>query len=316
VSTAAGTGGGTERVIYRQILRDSTRWDGFAIRPGDIVITTPTKCGTTWTQMICALLVFQDPQLPRALDRISPWLDMLTRPLEEVLTDLAAQTHRRFIKTHTPLDGIPFDKRVTYICVGRDPRDVAMSWDNHRENQDRGAMMRARDQALGLVDTSVDTLRPADPDADARDRFFEWVDDDTPPSEAACTLLLTLHHLQTVWDQRDAGNVVLLHYEDLQADLAGQMRELADRLEITVDDACWSDLVDAASLDWMRARADLLAPNAAEAIWYDNKRFFNRGTSGQWRDLLDDNDLVRYTKRVGALASLDLVDWLHREPLP
>lgn len=36
------------------------------------------------------------------------------------------------IKTHTALDGLPWDDRVTYVCVGRDPRDVALSWDNHR----------------------------------------------------------------------------------------------------------------------------------------------------------------------------------------
>ena len=81
--------------------------------------------------MICALLIFQTPTFDRSLDLISPWLDMLTRPLDEVVADLDAQQHRRFIKSHTPLDGLPFDERVTYICVGRDPRDVAISWDHH-----------------------------------------------------------------------------------------------------------------------------------------------------------------------------------------
>jgi hypothetical protein len=38
---------------------DSSRWDSFERRPGDIIICTPPKCGTTWTQMICALLVLQ-----------------------------------------------------------------------------------------------------------------------------------------------------------------------------------------------------------------------------------------------------------------
>ena len=40
---------------YRSLVADSARWDGFAFRTGDIVISTPTKCGTTWTpQMLCA----------------------------------------------------------------------------------------------------------------------------------------------------------------------------------------------------------------------------------------------------------------------
>jgi hypothetical protein len=305
-----------QRVVYRQFVRDSTRWDGFAFRSGDIVISTPTKCGTTWTQMICALLVFQTPDFGGPLDRVSPWLDMLTRPLDEVLADLQRQTHRRFIKTHTPLDGLPFDERVTYVCVGRDPRDVAMSWDNHQTNQDRSAMLRARSVALGGGEAPPDGRDPADRPASARDRFWAWVDDPTPPTAAACTLWLTLHHLQTFWDVRDAANVVMLHYGDLKSDLDGQMRLLSERLGIPIVAERWPKLVEAATLERMRANADQLAPNAAEAIWHDNQRFFHRGTTGQWRDLLDHDDLVRYASRVDELAPRDLADWAHHNDRP
>jgi sulfotransferase family protein len=44
-----------------------------------------------------------------------------------VFAQLAAQEHRRFIKTHTPLDGIPLDPRVTYLVTARHPLDVAVS---------------------------------------------------------------------------------------------------------------------------------------------------------------------------------------------
>lgn len=37
---------------------DSSRWDGFKPRDGDVIISTPPKCGTTCIQMICALLIF------------------------------------------------------------------------------------------------------------------------------------------------------------------------------------------------------------------------------------------------------------------
>lgn len=89
-------------VRYHSIIADSARWGGFALREGDLIISSPPKCGTTWTQMICALLIFQSPDLPRPLDQLSPWLDQLLRPLDSVVADLEAQTHRRFIKSHTP----------------------------------------------------------------------------------------------------------------------------------------------------------------------------------------------------------------------
>ena len=131
---------------YVGTVYDSNRWDGLELRPGDIIIAPPPKCGTTWTQMICALLILQEPELPLPLNRLSPWIDMVTRARTEVFADLQAQTHRRFIKTHTPLDGIPNDPRVTYICIGRDPRDVALSIDHHIDNTDVGAFLEAREE--------------------------------------------------------------------------------------------------------------------------------------------------------------------------
>src|SRR4051812_44551059 len=123
-------------VRYRSLISDNARWDGFTFRPSDIVISTPPKCGTTWTQMLCALLVFDGPDFPAPLSQISPWLDQSLRPLDEVYARYEAQRHRRFIKTHTPLDGVPMPDDVTYVVVGRDPRDVMISMEHHWANMD------------------------------------------------------------------------------------------------------------------------------------------------------------------------------------
>src|SRR5690606_289651 len=100
---------------YLSAEEDSGRWFDFSFRPGDIVVSTRSKSGTTWMQMICALLVFESPTLPRPLGDLSPWLDHLVVSKEKVFTLLAAQQHRRIIKTHTPLDGIPLVPEATSI---------------------------------------------------------------------------------------------------------------------------------------------------------------------------------------------------------
>src|SRR5687767_15368543 len=105
--------------VYRCGLTDSSRWRELQLRPDDIVISTPPKCGTTWMQMICALLIFQSPKIDRPLANISPWVDMQIRPREEVFALLEAQQHRRCIKSHTPLDGLPSNPELTYIGVAR-----------------------------------------------------------------------------------------------------------------------------------------------------------------------------------------------------
>jgi hypothetical protein len=300
------------RERYHNLVFDSARWDGFVFRPGDIVISTPPKCGTTWTQMICALLIFQTTTFDRSLDLISPWLDMQTRDPAAVRADLDAQTHRRFIKTHTPFDGLPHDPDVTYICVGRDPRDVFRSWDNHVDNMNIPAIFAARERAVGLDDVMDLLAQGPPPRAETEiERFWVWVDDDTRATDAM-SLLETLHHLQTFWDARSHPNVVLLHYNDLQTDLDGEMRRLAAILGIEVPADRWPELVAAATFESMRSRADEVAPDTTNAIWNDNRRFFNRGCSGQWHDFLDDDDLARYDRRVAALADPELATWAHQ----
>ena len=298
---------------YEGTVYDSSRWDGFALRPGDIIISTPPKSGTTWTQMICALLVLQEPELPLPLDRLSPWIDMVTRARTDVFADLGAQTHRRFIKTHTPLDGIPDDPAVTYICVGRDPRDIALSIDRHIDNTDRGAFLEARERAAAIDGVQLEPLPPPRPRPHAeRDRFWQWVDDETPSTQIGSSLRRTIEHLQTFRDAAEDLDVVWLHYDDLTADLEGQMRGLAAHLGIAVPEHRWPSMVEAATFESMRNRADWTVPGGRDH-WIDPVAFFSRGTSSQWRDLLSADDLARYAARVRTLASDDLVEWLHRD---
>lgn len=296
---------------YKTILYDSTRWDGFSFRAGDIVISTPPKAGTTWTQRICALLIFQTPQLDKPLGTLSPWLDMLTRPLADVLSDLEQQTHRRFIKSHTPMDGLPLDERVTYVCVARDPRDVALSWDNHFANANFATIFGLRETAVGNDDIAEFIEQGPPPRAETeRERFWDWVHDDAPPTEKL-SLKGVLHHLSSFWAARHRPNVVLLHYDDLKSDLEGQMRALAGRLGIEVPEESWPALVKAATFEEMRRAANDVAPGAAEKIWHDNTRFFNRGTSGQWRTLFGDGDHARYDARVREMVDPELAAWVH-----
>ncbi len=207
---------------YKTLVCDSSRWDGFGFREGDIIISTPPKCGTTWTQTICALLIFQTPDFPQALDLISPWLDQTLRPLAAVFSDLDAQEHRRFIKSHLPFDGLPYDERVTYICVGRDPRDVAVSWDNHMGNLDLEAFVALRGAAVGNDDLPELMANMPVPAASEHERFWQRVDDDAPLTATVTGLAYTLHHLSSFWRERDRANVLLLHYGELKADLEGR----------------------------------------------------------------------------------------------
>ncbi|QLE70298.1 sulfotransferase domain-containing protein [Streptomyces rectiverticillatus] len=306
--------GDDERVLYRGTRYDSARWRGFAFRPGDIVISTPPKCGTTWVQMICALLILQEPVLRQPLSVLSPCLERRARARSDVVADLEAQGHRRFIKTHIPLDGLPLDPSVTYICVGRDPRDAALSMDSQRQNVNAAALGAARQAVPGDDGALPDA--PSPHAGGKLERFWQWADDETPPTVLRPSLVRTLRHFRTFRDAPEGIHVVLLHFDDLRADLEGRMRSLADRLAVTVPEPRWPELVSAATLESMRARAAFTAPSAHEGVWRDDARFFRRGTSGQWKELLDAQGLARYRARVDAIGCPDdVVDWAHHGSL-
>jgi len=252
-------------VRYANVIFDRGRWEGFALRPDDIVISTPPKCGTTWTQMMIALLVFQTPDLPAPLAHLSPWLDMRTRARREVVADLEAQQHRRFIKTHTPLAGLPLVPGVTYITVGRDPRDVALSMGDHMATIDFGAFLTACAAAAetdGVPMPALPPLPPEDLDQTDRAKFWRWVREGAPATSGTSSLLVTLTHVQSFWDVRDTANV-MLHSADLKTDLEEQMRDLAGRLGIDVPEEKWpADRPQQRHRDL--ARPDRLLPQGTE----------------------------------------------------
>ncbi len=299
------------RTRYRTSLEDSARWDGFAFRPGDVVISAPSKTGTTWTQMICALLVFQRPELPAPLTTLSPWLDLRLRPVGEVHATLAAQRHRRFIKTHTPLDGLPTDDRVTYLAVGRDPRDVVLSLRHQSANLDR----RVIADLLGEPAPAATAAVPTDDPRDVRAYVRRWMEADDPPEGNLDTLRGIVWQCSRAWERRHEPNVVLVHYADLTRDLEGQLRRLAAALEIEVADADWPLLVDAAGFDRMRQLASDLVPDERLGLLKDAGRFFRRGGTGQWRSVLSADELDRYAERLATLAAPDLAHWLHHGTL-
>ena len=293
----------------RSLFYDSARWDGFAFRDDDIIVATPAKCGTTWTQRIVSLLVFDSVELPQPLAHVSPWLDMLTRPLPDVIAELEAQTHRRFIKTHLPFDALPFDERVTYLTIGRDPRDVAISRRNHSDNMD---MEKVVEEVKAVVGPDEDVSSASGYSHDPQ-WFREWTD--AEQVDGPSTLQTLVRQIGSYWHERHRPNVVLLHYGDLQRDLVGQMEDLAGRLGIAVTRERLAELAPAAGFDTMKAEASLVAPNADQTFWRNTSDFFKAGTNGQWQGLVSDDDLAHYEKRLHELVDDEFADWLEHGTL-
>ena len=153
---------------------DSTIWNDLKFRDDDIVIATYAKSGTTWMQQIVAQLMFDgDPDISVA--EMSPWVDLRVPPKEVKLPLLEAQTHRRFMKTHLPVDAIRFCPKAKYLYIGRDGRDVVWSMYNHHVNANQ-TWYDALNDTPGRVGPPIEP-----PPDDIRQYWREWLDRDGHP---------------------------------------------------------------------------------------------------------------------------------------
>lgn len=282
---------------------DSMRWDGFKPRRGDIIVATPIKSGTTWTQMICALLVHQSPELPEPLTRLSRWLDRHTDPIDELLAHFEAQPFRRIIKTHTPLDGLPYFEEVSYVFCGRDPRDVFLSMCDHMKNLSEASMADIARRA-GLA------APPALPE-NPNDIFAMWLTlGEQPWMRDGFPFGSVLDLTRTYWEFRQLPNLIFLHYADLTARLDEEMRRLSAFLEIPVDDEKWPTLVRAATFESMKERADDVAPGAHHGEWKKPSDFFRMARMGQWQDVLTPENQELYEQVTRERLEPELKTWL------
>lgn len=292
--------------IYRTWISDSRRWNAYRPRTGDVVIATYPKCGTTWMQQIVGLLVFQSPE-PRPVGEIGAWLDRRLDPLDEILARFEAQSHRRFLKSHMPFDGMPIHDDVRYIHVARDGRDACLSFHN-QVTRFRGETLRQLD-AEGMADEWIGRPFPEIP-ADPRDFFQKWLREGVAGAEDGTPQLSYFDLERTYWQARHRANLLMVHYRDLKADLDGEMRRVAGFLDIPVDEAIWPSLVQAATFENMRRDGAVLAPRAMKLFSGGPADFFQKGENDRWRGVLSEDDLAAYEQKVERRLSPSCGHWL------
>lgn len=276
---------------------DSTIWNDLRFRDDDIVIATYAKSGTTWVQQIVSQLLFDGADdLPVA--EMSPWLDLRVPPKEIKLPLVEAQTHRRFLKTHLPVDALVFSPRAKYVYIGRDGRDVVFSMYNHHANANE-SWYEALNETPGRVGPPIER-----PPESVRQYFLDWLARDGHP------FWPFWENVRSWWAIRSLPNVLLLQFSELKADLPGQVRRIAGFLGIPIDERRFPILVEHCGFEWMKAHATKSVPLGG-AFWDGGaETFIHKGTNGRWRDVLTPQDVAAYEARAQAELGSQCASWL------
>lgn len=282
---------------------DSTIWNDLRFRDDDIIISTYAKAGTTWVQQMIAQMMFGGhPDV--AVADMSPWLDLRVPPKAEKLPLVEAQTHRRFLKTHLPVDALVYSPKAKYLYIGRDGRDVVWSMYNHHVNAN-DVWYSALNDTPGRVGPPIGV-----PPDSPRQYFLDWLDGDGFPFWSFW------ENVRSWWAIRDLPNLLMLHYGALKADMPGQMRRMAGFLDIEIDESRWEQILEYCSFDWMKAHATQSVPLAG-AFWDAGAGvFINKGRNGVWRDGLTADDSRRYEERAVAELGPECAGWLLTGELP
>jgi len=278
--------------VYRSAVMDNARWAGFEPRPDDIFVCTPSKCGTTWMQTIVANLLWPDADVPGPIvNGISPWIEAKFMPAEAMHAMLKAQTYRRAMKSHSPADAIPWFPQAKYITGARDGRDAFMSWCNHVQRMKMIDMLNARAAEEGIAPMKKF-------DGDYRAYFKEWLAENN-----------FFDIVASYWAKRDEPNLLFVHYNDMKTDLEGEMRRVAAHLDITIPESKWPAVVQRCTFEGMR-KADKAISDFSMGFEGGIEGFLFKGTNGRWHDVLTDDDVAAYRRRVAELLPSDAARWI------
>ena len=179
---------------------DDVRAKGLAteLRPTDIVVTPYGKSGTTWTQQIVHTLRTRGDMEFDDISRVVPWLEVSAA----LGIDLNAEqkANPRAFKSHLAWDDMP--RGGKYINVVREPAAAAISMFRFQEGWflEPGAMT-ADEFVMGTFVASRG--------------YFQ--------------------HLKSWWARRNDADVLFLVYEEMLADPAAAIQQIASFMGIDLD---------------------------------------------------------------------------------
>lgn len=276
---------------------DSTIWNDFEFRDDDIIISTYGKSGTTWMQQIVSQLLWPGVEGLDVAD-MSPWLDLRVPPKDVKLPEVTKQSHRRFLKTHLPVDALVFSPEAKYLYIGRDGRDVVWSLYNHHSTAN-DLWYEALNDTPGRVGAPI--RRPI---GDVLEYFQDWLAYDGFPWWPFW------ENVRSWWEIRHLPNVLFIHFADLKSDMPGEIRRIAEFLQIDIHEEKWDKMLEICSFDYMKANATKSVPLGG-AFWDGGaETFINKGINGVWQEVLSDADNTLYAERARRELGEACANWL------
>ena len=244
------------------------------------------------------------------------------------------QIKRRIFKSLEPVESMPFNKNAKYIFVARDFRDIVWSYYNQYTllTEAAFAAWNAEKYYEFKPFPSPKTLKYPDGDYEGDNdgdigftqydlwKQMVYISDgidcgDNQINPDGWPMHSQLWLIGSWWNIRNLPNVKILHYDELQLNLSKTMREIAQFLDIKIDEDNFNNLVKNCTFEEMEAHQKYL-PQKAMNLFKDPAKFFNDGKGGHWRDTLTSKDINDYRLLAKRYLNQDGINWLETGKLP
>lgn len=196
----------------------------FQPRPTDVFIVTYPKCGTTWVSFIAHTLRSRGHLDFDEIVQVCPWT-VFAHELNIDLNSDQVGNGTRIFKSHENYDLIP--KGAKYIYVVRNPHDVCVSFYHFLI------------KFVGMEGTDI----PID---DFIDQLFLG---------AGSLSGKIWHHYLSFYEHIQDDNVLFVFYEDLISNLEVVIEQIANFMNIELDDELRKITLEHSSFDFMKARS-------------------------------------------------------------
>ena len=298
--------------VLRDYLSNSMVWEDFLAQggfvEGDIVVADPFKAGTTWTQRIVQQILQNGEEKEGGLSDTSPWLDSSWGDHADMLKVLKEQREagvRRVMKSHLPADALPIGPEARYVFVGRNGKDLGISFHNYLYNFSRPTMSTINRIHAEWSGSSIPLVIPGE-----MQLFFDqWLD----TNGYGCCDLLDI--MKSWWELRNEPNVLLLHYRQLKEDFRGEVARLAEFFSIDPASLRMDAIVEHCSFDYMSARAEKMAPFGG-AHMSSAKAFFHKGLKRDHRNELTPAQVQRFDRVALEKLGEECAHWLEMGESP